>query len=96
MMHGPCGEANLNSPCMKKRSCSKGFPERYVDCTTTDGDGYPLYSRRKKITELVRKKNPWTIVTSFPTIEFSYQDIGLISMLNCAIKTSQSSICSNT
>ncbi|XP_019166702.1 PREDICTED: uncharacterized protein LOC109162455 [Ipomoea nil] len=47
MMHGPCGKARLNSPCMVKGRCSKHFPMRFLECSTFDDDGYPLYRRRE-------------------------------------------------
>ncbi|XP_019171191.1 PREDICTED: uncharacterized protein LOC109166756 [Ipomoea nil] len=47
MMHGPCGKARLNSPCMVKGRCSKHFPKNFLECTTFDDDGYPLYRRRE-------------------------------------------------
>ncbi|XP_019161444.1 PREDICTED: uncharacterized protein LOC109158079 [Ipomoea nil] len=47
MMHGPCGKARLNSPCMVKGRCSKHYPKRFVECSTFDDDGYPLYRRRE-------------------------------------------------
>lgn len=46
MMHGPCGFANLNSPCMKGTKCTKFFPKRFLTSTSVDNDGYPCYKRR--------------------------------------------------
>ncbi|XP_019200247.1 PREDICTED: uncharacterized protein LOC109193874 [Ipomoea nil] len=46
MMHGPCGKARTNSPCMVNGRCSKHFPKRFVDSSTFDDDGYPVYRRR--------------------------------------------------
>ena len=46
MMHGPCGAAKPNSPCMHVDRCSKYFPKFFSDETTIDEDGYPLYKRR--------------------------------------------------
>ncbi|MCH79953.1 ATP-dependent DNA helicase PIF1, partial [Trifolium medium] len=47
MMHGPCGAAKRNSPCMNGgRTCSKFFPKKYKSETTIDEDGYPCYKRR--------------------------------------------------
>lgn len=46
MVHGPCGEQNLNSPCMKNGICSKKYPRRFVAETQTGEDGYPVYRRR--------------------------------------------------
>ncbi|CAH9100410.1 unnamed protein product [Cuscuta epithymum] len=48
MMHGPCGPMRSNSPCMVDGQCSKHFPKRFVDHTTLDDDGYPVYRRRNQ------------------------------------------------
>ncbi|XP_019240815.1 PREDICTED: uncharacterized protein LOC109220798 [Nicotiana attenuata] len=46
MMHGPCGSARKSSPCMRNGRCTKHFPKKFVQNTTTDEDGYPVYKRR--------------------------------------------------
>ncbi|XP_057248262.1 uncharacterized protein LOC125493694 [Beta vulgaris subsp. vulgaris] len=46
MMHGPCGSANTNAPCMIDKQCSKHFPKRFNDATKVDDEGYPVYRRR--------------------------------------------------
>ncbi|XP_019199145.1 PREDICTED: uncharacterized protein LOC109192894 [Ipomoea nil] len=46
MLHGPCGVARSNSPCMVNGKCSKHFPKRFIDASHFDQDGYPLYRRR--------------------------------------------------
>ncbi|KAK7354399.1 hypothetical protein VNO80_19860 [Phaseolus coccineus] len=46
MIHGPCGVAKLNLPCMKQGKCSKFFPKKFTAVTTIDEDGYPMYKRR--------------------------------------------------
>ena len=46
MIHGPCGKANKQSPCMNDGKCSKGFPKDFNPATLQTSDGYPLYKRR--------------------------------------------------
>ncbi|XP_057426450.1 uncharacterized protein LOC130719869 [Lotus japonicus] len=46
MVHGPCGGGRKNSPCMVNGRCSKFFPKKYVEKTSFDIDGYPIYRRR--------------------------------------------------
>ncbi|XP_025665010.1 uncharacterized protein [Arachis hypogaea] len=46
MIHGPCGPLRPSSPCMKDGKCSKFYPKRFVDQTSFDEDGYPIYRRR--------------------------------------------------
>jgi hypothetical protein len=47
MMHGPCGQANPNSPCMVDNKCIRKFPKQNNRNTTIDEDGYPMYRRRE-------------------------------------------------
>ncbi|KAL4275611.1 hypothetical protein AHAS_Ahas20G0124500 [Arachis hypogaea] len=46
MIHGPCSRLRPSSPCMKDGKCSKFYPKRFVDQTSFDEDGYPIYRRR--------------------------------------------------
>jgi len=46
MVHGPCGDVNPLSPCMRNDQCSKRYPRQFVTDTVTGRDGYPLYRRR--------------------------------------------------
>ena len=46
MMHGPCGIAKTNSPCMKNSECSKKFPKKFNNETTIDENGFVNYKRR--------------------------------------------------
>lgn len=43
-MHGLCGNANRNSPCMVNKRCSKYFPKDFNEKTYMDEDGYPVYT----------------------------------------------------
>ncbi|XP_067646742.1 uncharacterized protein [Eurosta solidaginis] len=45
MIHGPCGQINMNSPCMIDGKCSKRYPRALTSDTITGADGYPLYRR---------------------------------------------------
>ncbi|XP_031107327.1 uncharacterized protein LOC116012010 [Ipomoea triloba] len=47
MMHGPCGHERPKSPCMVNQKCSKHFPKKFVEVSTLDEDGYPIYRRRE-------------------------------------------------
>ncbi|XP_020962284.1 uncharacterized protein LOC107606362 isoform X4 [Arachis ipaensis] len=47
MMHGPCGMARKDSPCMENGKCIRRFPKRFVEYSTVDDDGYPVYRRRE-------------------------------------------------
>ncbi|GJV77693.1 ATP-dependent DNA helicase PIF1 [Tanacetum coccineum] len=46
MIHGPCGVNNPTCPCMRDGKCSKRFPRDFVNHTSLDEDGYPIYRRR--------------------------------------------------
>ena len=45
MVHGPCGPAKRDAPCMKDGKCSKGFPKAFQEQTVMTRDGYPIYAR---------------------------------------------------
>ncbi|KAJ2929201.1 hypothetical protein H1R20_g7887, partial [Candolleomyces eurysporus] len=40
MVHGPCGAANPNAPCMVNGKCSKRFPQEFNEETTMGENGY--------------------------------------------------------
>ncbi|KAL0361620.1 UNVERIFIED_CONTAM: hypothetical protein Sradi_3846500 [Sesamum radiatum] len=46
MIHGPCGEMNVNAPCMKNGTCKKNYPKLFAPCTIQGTDSYPVYRRR--------------------------------------------------
>ncbi|KAL7131766.1 hypothetical protein ABFS83_12G026400 [Erythranthe nasuta] len=56
MIHGPCGQANLKSPCMKDRVCTKRFPKSFVQRTESDADGFTVYRRREDGRTVTKKK----------------------------------------
>ncbi|XP_015189382.1 PREDICTED: uncharacterized protein LOC107073306 [Polistes dominula] len=47
MIHRPCGEANITSPCMENGICTKSFPKEFAEKTKINKDGYPSYRRSK-------------------------------------------------
>ena len=55
MMHGPCGRANPQAPCMKDGVFSKRFPKQYTNETRQAEDGYPVYRRRNDGRKVVVK-----------------------------------------
>ncbi|XP_022031084.1 uncharacterized protein LOC110932031 [Helianthus annuus] len=46
IIQGPCGNANLNCPCMVDKRCSKNFPKKFTPHTTIDSGGFPVYRKR--------------------------------------------------
>jgi len=43
MMHGPCGAAFPNAPCMEEGKCKKQYPHKFQSETVMDVHGYPIY-----------------------------------------------------
>ncbi|XP_074297857.1 uncharacterized protein LOC141628648 [Silene latifolia] len=63
MIHGPCGEGFPNSPCMIGNKCGRHFPKKPNERTTVDGEGYPIYRRRKE--SVLLEKNGETVDNGF-------------------------------
>ncbi|XP_021997718.1 uncharacterized protein LOC110894799 [Helianthus annuus] len=55
MIHGPCGHANMKCPCMVGNRCSKNFPKKFLESTSIDSDGFPVYRRRDSGHTVVKK-----------------------------------------
>ncbi|XP_065318893.1 uncharacterized protein LOC135926887 [Gordionus sp. m RMFG-2023] len=55
--HGPCGITFPNSPCMIDGKCSKKYPKSFVDTSSIDKYGYPLYRRRNDGVTFQKKLN---------------------------------------
>ena len=45
MLHGPCGDAKPEAPCMVNGKCSKHYPKEFSETTTVGENGYPQYAR---------------------------------------------------
>ncbi|GAB0086492.1 uncharacterized protein DMENIID0001_005670 [Sergentomyia squamirostris] len=45
MIHGPCGAANPDAPCMLNGQCTKKYPKNFQNTTTFRSNGYPIYKR---------------------------------------------------
>ncbi|XP_021995720.1 uncharacterized protein LOC110892890 [Helianthus annuus] len=67
MIHGPCGNLRLSSPCMQgdPKICRFHYPRQFNEQTTQGEDAYPLYRRRDTGIEVdVRGKtldNRWVV-----------------------------------
>ena len=89
MIHGPCGFARPNSPCMKDRRCSKFYPKKFVSRTSFDESGYPIYRRRDLGIAAMKKDiqlDNRSVVPYNPTLIMKYQahvNIEFCNRSNC-------------
>jgi hypothetical protein len=56
MIHGPCGPARQNSPCMRDGICRKKFPKPYEMETRFDSEGR-VYYKRSRTADVVLKND---------------------------------------
>jgi hypothetical protein len=76
MVHGPCGVSNTRSPCMKDNHCSKFYPKKFVNRTTFDPNGYPIYRRRDFGHTVIKKEivlDNRSVVPYNPKLLMKYQ-----------------------
>jgi hypothetical protein len=45
MLHGPCGDARPNAPCMIDKKCSKEYPKQFQEHILFNVNNYPDYAR---------------------------------------------------
>lgn len=58
MLHGPCGVVRQFSPCMQNGKCTKYFPRNFVESTTIDEEGYPIYRKRNDGRSIIKDNIP--------------------------------------
>jgi hypothetical protein len=65
MMHGPCGAAFPNAPCMEDGKCKKQYPHKFQSETVTNVNGYPIYrckdTRLTILVHAVELDNHWVV-----------------------------------
>jgi hypothetical protein len=73
MVHGPCGDFNVNAPCMKNGFCSKGYPKDFQEQTTINENVFAVYRRRDNGRFInksgVRLDNRWIVPTNLSLLK---------------------------
>ncbi len=64
-MHGPCGAAFPNSPCVEYGKCKKQYPRKFQSKTVMDVNEYPIYrrtdTRRTILVHGIKLDNRWVV-----------------------------------
>jgi hypothetical protein len=96
MMHGPCGVAFPNAPCMEDGKCKKQYPHKSQSETVTNVNGYLIYRHRDMghtiLVHGVKLDNHW-VVSHNVYLSTKYDAHINIEVYNTFV---QSSIYSNT
>jgi len=78
VIHGPCGELNSTSSCMKKGYCKFKYAKELVDETTKGKSSYLIYRRHNTTNYVEIRKhlldNSWVV----PYNSFYYPNIVVI------------------
>jgi hypothetical protein len=65
MMHGLCGAAFPNAPCMEEGKCKKQYPRKFQSETVKDVHGYPIYRRKNTghtlLVHGIESDNRWVV-----------------------------------
>jgi len=64
-MHGPCGAAFPNAPCMEEGKCKKQYPRKFQSKMMTNVNGYPIYRHkdtgRTVVVHGIELDNRWVV-----------------------------------
>ena len=94
MVHGPCGDINPKSVCMKEKSCSKFYPKPFCPATVIDTEkNRPVYMRRSpqqggRQVKIMRGGKEYLIDNSFIVPHSRWLLLRFFSHINVEICTS--------
>lgn len=96
MVHGPCEISKSNSSCMDDGRCTKYFPKKYVELSTIDEDGYPVYRMRNNGCTIVKSEFSLDNRYVIPHYRYLLIKMEFISTWNGAINLDRISTYSST
>ncbi len=90
-MHGPCGVAFPNAPCMEDGKCKRQYPHKFQSETVLDVKGYPIYQRkdtgRTILVHDIELDNHWVVPHNVYLLTKYDAHINVVVLHNiCAIK----------